>query len=471
MKFILDGSYAQRSWVDNYPRALVRRYTTLPILLSKDEYQIICDCDGKHDIPSSTVLSSLIDKGYVHPCPDGSSLSPWQEMRMYFNFCVPSIYLEITGRCNLNCLHCFNAMDNNRNPKEFPLEDLDKLTDDARDHGVQGIWITGGEPMLHPRFMDIIRMIHEKDMYVPVLVTNGMFLTDSKLDELYEAGFRGRIMISYDGAGHHDTMRQMKGAEKIVLESIRRVVDRKIPLLINMNLNRLNMDTFDQSLDILDSIGVSDVRVIRTVETPRWALNGGSRAFSPADFYQFSLESIERYMAGDHRMNVLYREFAEAFPANKSFFIHPVIFENGDYTPTCLSCGMVRQRIAIGADGSIYPCMQASGYFDKYDNPFGSWYDGGLEKQFTKSPYLDFARIPVGSRREDNDECSSCKYFENCIGGCRLQALLTAGSFNGPDRIRCDFFKNGYMEKLIKLGKQHGWKRVSYSTGKEMNDL
>jgi hypothetical protein len=40
-----------------------------------------------------------------------------------------------------------------------------------------------------------------------------------------------------------------------------------------------------------------------------------------------------------------------------------------------------------------------------------------------------------------------------------MQAMLTSGSINGPDRIRCDFFKNGFKERIFSMADQMGWQR------------
>lgn len=40
-----------------------------------------------------------------------------------------------------------------------------------------------------------------------------------------------------------------------------------------------------------------------------------------------------------------------------------------------------------------------------------------------------------------------------------MQAMLTSGSINGPDRIRCAFFKNGFKERIISMADQMGGQR------------
>ncbi|MBR6706321.1 MAG: radical SAM protein [Clostridia bacterium] len=287
-----------------------------------------------------------------------------------------------------------------------------------------------------------------------------MYLTDSALDRLREEGFRGRIMISFDGAGYHDTMRRHPGAEKIVLDVIRRVVRLGIDLLINMNVNRQNRDCVAGSLDILDSLGVPAVRLIRTVGTPRWEMNGGSDTMAPKKYYDFSLDCMKNYMSAPHRMDVQFREFASVYPQTHEYGIHPVIFEDDAFQPEALSCGIARRRIAVTASGEILPCMQAAGKMEEMHMSMGNYFRDGLKPHLTDSQYLDLVSIPVSSRHGDNDECRTCPWFRQCLGGCRLQAKLYTGSFYGPDPTRCDFFKNGFRQKIIGLGDAFGWKRV-----------
>ena len=59
--------------------------------------------------------------------------------------------------------------------------------------GITKIRLTGGEPMVHKRFMDILREIHRRGMFVAELNTNGYFLTREVLDGMKEIGCRPLI--------------------------------------------------------------------------------------------------------------------------------------------------------------------------------------------------------------------------------------------------------------------------------------
>ena len=66
-----------------------------------------------------------------------------------------------------------DTVDNAPLMTEWSYEELCDLLDQARDCGIQAFTVTGGEPMVHPHFMDILRGIHERGMFVENLITNG----------------------------------------------------------------------------------------------------------------------------------------------------------------------------------------------------------------------------------------------------------------------------------------------------------
>ena len=93
----------------------------------------------------------------------------------------PAMNWMITGKCNYNCLHCFNAADNSPLMAEFSLEEAEKLLDEAQACGINAFTITGGEPMCHKHFLPIMEGIYRRGMYVEELNTNGYYITQEIL--------------------------------------------------------------------------------------------------------------------------------------------------------------------------------------------------------------------------------------------------------------------------------------------------
>ena len=86
--------------------------------------------------------------------------------------------------------------------------------------GINALTITGGEPMCHKSFLPIIEGVYRRGMYVEELNTNGYYITQEILDRMKEIGCDPLIKISFDGIGHHDWLRNRKGAEEDALRAI-----------------------------------------------------------------------------------------------------------------------------------------------------------------------------------------------------------------------------------------------------------
>ena len=79
--------------------------------ISQEDFNLLLSCDGKHDLKTTSNLKRLLAKGYIEPCQKGKEPSSWSCLKEYDNYYFPKMNLMITGKCNLNCLHCFNAKD------------------------------------------------------------------------------------------------------------------------------------------------------------------------------------------------------------------------------------------------------------------------------------------------------------------------------------------------------------------------
>ena len=139
---------------------------------------------------------------------------------------------------------------------EWFLKEAEKFLDEARECGVNAFTITGGEPMLHRNFMDILTGIYERGMYVEEINTNGYFLRQGVLDQMKERGIRPLMKISFDGIGHHDWLRGRKGAEEDAIRAIRLCRANDFPVMIQTNVHRHNLDTLLETAKLMDSLGV-----------------------------------------------------------------------------------------------------------------------------------------------------------------------------------------------------------------------
>ena len=450
MYCILNPFIGLRSWW-RVPHAYYIKGIREAKKLSAEDFALLCQCDGQTELEDSPLLQSLIRRGLAYPCQKGAEqLQPWQKLECDNRY-FPAMNWMITGKCNYNCLHCFNASDNSPLMWEFSLEEAEKLLDEAAACGINAITLTGGEPMCHKDFMTIVAGIYRRGMYLEELNTNGFYLTQSVLDEFKALGVRPLIKISFDGIGHHDWLRNRKGAEENALQAIRLCVENGFRVKAQTNVHRHNLASMLPTARLLDSMGVSEMRIIRTTEVPRWNENANGATLGLEEYFDSMLDFCREYIAEDHRMDIDIWQLITLFPEKKTYSLRPVSYTEGEFKETKPVCPGNRAMVAVGANGNVYPCMQMSGYYENRKDYLGNVKQVGLQAILQMSKYLAEVCTTLGDLAKVNETCRDCAYFKHCAGGCRAVALTLTGDKMGIDPSKCIFFRNGYYEAVTDL--------------------
>lgn len=123
-------------------------------------------------------------------------------------------WLEPTSACNLYCEGCYRTNDPKGHKSLAAIaEDLDVF---MRLRTSDSISVAGGDPLTHPRVVDIVAMIAERGMK-PILNTNGLALDRDLLIELRRAGLMG-LTIHIDSKQRRP---HWKGKTEIELNELR----------------------------------------------------------------------------------------------------------------------------------------------------------------------------------------------------------------------------------------------------------
>jgi len=99
----------------------------------------------------------------------------------------PIAWLEITDICNLHCEGCYRQRLTNHKPLEEIQEEVRFL---KRWRNPDNVSIAGGEPLIHPRILEIVAYIAEQGLK-PIILTNAQALTPTFLHQLKRAGLAG----------------------------------------------------------------------------------------------------------------------------------------------------------------------------------------------------------------------------------------------------------------------------------------
>ncbi|MBR1750592.1 MAG: radical SAM protein [Ruminococcus sp.] len=457
MYFRLRDNIALRSW-KFVPRAYYVKNDPYAKGLSQEEFDLLLLCDGEHDIKADELSESLERQGLIERCRLGEKSAEWSQHRSYSHRYFPKMNFMITGKCNYNCLHCFNAADNAPLMTEWKYEQATHLLDQARDCGIEGFTITGGEPMLHPHFMDIVRGIYERDMFIEELNTNGYFITQEVLDEFKKIGCGPLIKISFDGIGCHDWMRDRKGAEEKTLAATELCIKNGFRVMSQTQVNRRNYDTLLPTIRKLDDMGVSSMRLIRTTEAPRWEKNSPDSCLTFEEYYEKMLGLAAACKGMDLTMDITLWQFMRLYPERKSYSLEAVATPDGDYKPTDPICKGNRGMIGVTSGGDIVPCLQMSGYFEENGIHMGDLHKTPLKDLLTDGVYMKTVCANLHKRMKNNPKCAACRYFKYCNGGCpALGGLYSPERLDlfGTDITKCLFYENGWYQKCVSA--MEGW--------------
>jgi len=128
-------------------------------------------------------------------CPHDCGLCPDHEQHT----CIGLV--EVTDRCDLGCPVCYA---NAGNGSFLNLQTIERMLDmylQSESGEAEILQISGGEPTLHPRILDIIRMAKAKGFRFVMLNTNGLRIAEdpafaAALHEFY-GGFE--VYLQFDG--------------------------------------------------------------------------------------------------------------------------------------------------------------------------------------------------------------------------------------------------------------------------------
>lgn len=450
MYYYLNPNIALRSF-KLVPYCFFQKGIRNAIKLKKEEFELLEKCDSMHDIEETSLVKQLVENGFIESCKQGEySFNTWQYKKCNNRY-FPAAIWEITNKCNYNCKHCFNAIDNNPSFDSFTLEKAKDLIKQLADAGVNAITLTGGEPMLHPDFFDIVFEIHKNGMYVEEINTNGFYINNSALTKLKLIHTNPLIKISFDGINHHNWMRGNQDAEQKTINAIKLCIENNFRVKVQTNIWKSNLDTLLKTAEYLDELGVSEMRIIKTTEVPRWKQNNNGQTLGFEEYYDAMLNFVKEYTKKKHNMIIDIWQFVRIFPNQKTYDIRPVVIHEGEYRDSIPVCKGNRGMIAIGANGHLYPCLQISGKYDELKIDLGSVYNTKLQDLLNEGKYLDEICTTIGKLKEVNKKCASCKYFKYCAGGCRALSYIYFNEYLREDPWKCIFFEKGYYDKIADI--------------------
>jgi MoaA/NifB/PqqE/SkfB family radical SAM enzyme len=178
--------------------------------------------------------------------------------------------LYVTDRCNLDCAYCTEYDNSRPHPS---LGELKKWIRKIRELGTMRIALVGGEPLMHPNIVELVRYCRELG-FATSLTTNGFLLTRELVQQLEGAGLQV-MQISVDRMTPSPIT---KKSFKTILPKLDYFRDSKISLHIT---GVICADTLPESQAVLEtglSRGIpTEVRLVHADPLHRFRVDRGRR--------------------------------------------------------------------------------------------------------------------------------------------------------------------------------------------------
>ncbi len=174
------------------------------------------------------------------------------------------LFIEITQRCNLSCLHCGSDCGRDAQRDELTTAEWLRFFDylpTKFDPETLALVVTGGEPFCAPNFDELLAGLN-RNRLAWGMVSNGWALTQANVDRVRAAGLMS-MTVSLDGLSpSHDWLRGREGSFDRALDGIRRMIASGVPLFdVVTCVNPRNLHELDSVLGVLREAGVTAWRL------------------------------------------------------------------------------------------------------------------------------------------------------------------------------------------------------------------
>jgi radical SAM protein with 4Fe4S-binding SPASM domain len=215
-------------------------------LLEKDGFLVSGETSNecKHNNSSACKLISEISKTSRSNSKPDDKLDTQDFFKEYFDDkpLLRSIHMEITSICNERCLHCYIPHENKDHHMDFDL--FNKIVDESIEMKVLNFTISGGEPMLHPNFLEMIKRCTRENISLNIL-SNLTQLSDDIVNT-FKANPLISVQASLDSIDPnvHDDITKKKGSFSLTKNAIMRLVNDGVSLQISCPILKQNVHCY-----------------------------------------------------------------------------------------------------------------------------------------------------------------------------------------------------------------------------------
>ena len=357
-------------------------------------------------------ILELHDGPAYRPVPTWGNRSKYQPLHLT---------IELTDSCNLKCRHCYRDSGPHLST-HLSSATLMPFLEQAHDHGVRSVELTGGEPTLHPEFTDILESVLQRFGLV-ALITNGTLISPAILGILERHADRCVVQVDLDGrdSSEHECLRGISGSFRRACTAIQRLNQIGIRQRVAMSVFPGNKDSIRDTYLLATQLGATWFGASPVMEAGR-ALGD---LILTRDELEEVLKTIVALSEEDPEV-VLSAEELERKLGRRRF-----------------NCGAGSKALVIGPDGWPRPCLMVNRKFPGFRNIGDVLFD----EVVCQGPLEFFDRLEPPSL----EVCQGCSHVQTCLG-CHMRPLLVwARQAAAGNPVMCRWDEATGFSKAISL--------------------
>ncbi len=320
-------------------------------------------------------------------------------------YTIKDVELEITNFCEHRCPYCYLGDANcYQKPYYSDFETVCRVIDKLNEYGVETIALLGGDPVMHPRIIDIIRYIKSTTSIKVSIMSNTLDFGDSDFLEL--ATIIDNIDFTLHGrnaAEHEKYCHGKQGLYNDVMQKLKNYI--RLGVNVNIAIN-ITPYTFDKVFEMAKSVQDNGV-FFNTLLIQRILPLGRAKNSREYDVKRNQIAEALRQIENAETVLGINISFEDPFP---------LCYVDEKYHKYMKGCPEGVSRLPVRGDGLVSSCG-ASG-----DRVLGNILIDSYEKIWLNNQrFIEFRTASFLK----NKKCLNCRYKNACRGGCPVRYMMS----------------------------------------------
>jgi AdoMet-dependent heme synthase len=347
-----------------------------------------------------------------------------------FNQTPFTVAWEVTRACAYACIHCRAEAQPRRDPRELTTDEGFRLIDQLVEVGGPILIVTGGDPMMRPDLLELIRYASGRGLRVALSPTATKLVTLERLREAKEAGVT-RVQMSLDGSRPEvqDAFRGRPGSFQRTIEILDDIGKAGLSLQIGTTVSRYNVEDLPAIAKVVGEHGAVMWSLFLLVPTGRGRREDMISAAEHERVFNWLYDlsksapfDVRTTAAQHYRRVVIQRRRQEATPSDKGLLVTGAGYSFAD--------GLGQSKRGVN-DGNGFAFISHIG--DVCPSGFLPLSGGNVRERSFVDIYRD---SPLFRDLRDygklKGKCGICDFREVC-GGSRARAYAVTGDYLESD--------------------------------------